>query len=177
MIPFACWQPRRSPTCSEPRTDAAGRGERGRNAAPERRFRPVPCPAHVGAGAVQRAQALGLVRCEQCQVAVVEAARGHARRCAPPAAHGSQHAAARLALMRSSGSAGASLPSPRASPVPACLCLPVPACLPAVEAMRLYVRTLEEEVPDWWAQHQASGVGAPTANGTAEGAPAAAACR
>lgn len=41
--------------------------------------------------------------------------------------------------------------------------------------MRLYVRTLEEEVPDWWAQHQASGVGAPTANGTAEGAPAAAA--
>jgi hypothetical protein len=53
--------------------------------------------------------------------------------------------------------------------------------------MRLYVRTLEEEVADWWSQHTASsngggaadlttdaGAPAPTANGTS-GAPAAAA--
>jgi hypothetical protein len=61
-----------------------------------------------------------------------------------------------------------------------CACLPgcpLLAC-PAVEAMRLYVRTLEEEVADWWSQHTASSNGggaaelsadaaapAPTANG------------
>ncbi|PSC67948.1 acyl-binding domain-containing 4-like isoform X1 isoform A [Micractinium conductrix] len=42
--------------------------------------------------------------------------------------------------------------------------------MPSVEAMRLYVRTLEEEVPAWWAQHTAGGAGAgaddtPAANG------------
>ncbi|PRW20510.1 acyl- -binding domain-containing 4 [Chlorella sorokiniana] len=53
----------------------------------------------------------------------------------------------------------------------------------AVEAMRLYVRTLEEEVPSWWAQHTgASAIGnggeageAPTANGVASAGPSAAA--
>lgn len=37
----------------------------------------------------------------------------------------------------------------------------------AVEAMRLYVRTLEEEVPDWWAQHNnaAANGDPPAANG------------
>ncbi|KAI3430306.1 hypothetical protein D9Q98_004902 [Chlorella vulgaris] len=56
--------------------------------------------------------------------------------------------------------------------------------MPAVEAMRLYVRTLEEEVPDWWPQHQAAGDIAngaavadsntddSAANGTAKAAPA-----
>lgn len=57
--------------------------------------------------------------------------------------------------------------------------------MPAVEAMRLYVRTLEEEVPDWWPQHQAAGdiengaavadsnTDDSAANGTAKAAPAA----
>ncbi|KAL4422567.1 hypothetical protein ABPG75_008764 [Micractinium tetrahymenae] len=57
--------------------------------------------------------------------------------------------------------------------------------MPAVEAMRLYVRTLEEEVPDWWVQHtatangndvaEASAAAPPAANGTAEKQAAAAA--
>ncbi|KAL4424739.1 hypothetical protein ABPG77_000082 [Micractinium sp. CCAP 211/92] len=54
--------------------------------------------------------------------------------------------------------------------------------MPAVEAMRLYVRTLEEEVPNWWAHHTGAANGsteaaAPqpaAANGTAEQQPAAA---
>ena len=54
-----------------------------------------------------------------------------------------------------------------------CACHSAPAfppVAPAVEAMRLYVRTLEEEVPAWWAQHTAGGAGAgagdtPAANG------------
>jgi hypothetical protein len=45
----------------------------------------------------------------------------------------------------------------------------------AVEAMRLYVRTLEEEVADWWAQHQADPAAPHAANGTAAAAPPSAA--
>lgn len=73
------------------------------------------------------------------------------------------------------------------TPCSACLSpsLPPPApALPAthaaVEAMRLYVRTLEEELPDWWAHHTgAAAVGngteggeAPAANGVPSAQPA-----
>lgn len=57
---------------------------------------------------------------------------------------------------------------------------PQPLCA-AVEAMRLYVRTLEEELPEWWAQHTGTaadtngteGGEAPAANGVAAAAGAA----
>lgn len=54
---------------------------------------------------------------------------------------------------------------------------PWPADALAVEAMRLYVRTLEEEVADWWAQHSSAAAAAAAdqpaaANGVSEGSTA-----
>lgn len=116
----------------------------------------------AGAGPLQRAQALGLVCGQQCQVAVVEAAGRHGRRCA-----GRPGVASAAFTCSTTDAPGRTAGACRHKPRPA-----IPAA--AVEAMRLYVRTLEEEVPDWWAQHSSGAAGgadqpAAAANGVGEG--------
>lgn len=153
------------------------------------------CPVHhMPVGTLQRTQALGMVGGEQCQVAVMEAAGGHAGRCGTPGPLWRGSRCRTGVCLRQQGLLFCAMPG---STVEACTLQPAlsaqpadhahsrihpVAPRPAVEAMRLYVRTLEEELPDWWALHTAAANGSaeaadstpPAANGVAGSQPAAA---